>query len=111
MERKDSPRYRFGPYVLDRHERQLRLDGVPVSLTPKAFDTLVVLVEQSGRVVTKDHLLQQVWPNVTVEESTLAQNISTIRKALGENAADPQYIETVAKHGYRFVADVQPADG
>jgi DNA-binding winged helix-turn-helix (wHTH) protein len=68
---------------------------------------LLVLVENSGHIVEKDELMERVWPDVIVEESTLAQNISTLRKALGERSSEQRYIETVPKHGYRFLANVQ----
>ena len=82
-------------------------DGEPVPLTPKAFDTLALLVRRSGRVVGKDELLEEIWADAFVEESTIAQNIFTLRKALGQNHAENQFIETVPKHGYRFIADVE----
>lgn len=96
--------YEFGDYTLEPHERILLRRGEPVSLTPKAFDTLLVLVENSGHVLTKEDLLQRIWPDSTVEETTLAQNISTLRKALGQNGQ--QFIQTIPKRGYRFTANV-----
>ena len=100
--------YAFGDFCLDTSRRLLlRRDGQPVPLTPKAFDTLLVLVRRGGRVVAKDELLQAVWPDTFVEEATLAQNVFTLRKALGQGQTNQQYIETVPKHGYRFVADVR----
>ncbi|MBI3644893.1 MAG: winged helix-turn-helix domain-containing protein [Acidobacteriales bacterium] len=76
-------------------------------LTPKAFQTLLVLVENQGRLVEKDELLKKVWPDTFVEEATLAQNVFTLRKQLGDDRSDAQYIETVPKRGYRFVAPVR----
>src|ERR1043165_3806615 len=100
--------YAFGDFYLDTGRRLLRRrDGQPVPLTPKAFDTLLVLVRHGGRIVEKDELLRGVWPDTFVEEATLAQNIFTLRKALGQGQAEPRYIETVPKRGYRFVADVR----
>jgi Tol biopolymer transport system component/DNA-binding winged helix-turn-helix (wHTH) protein len=100
--------YAFGDFCLDTGRRLLlRRDGEPVPLTPKAFDTLLVLVRHSGRVVAKDELLREVWPDTYVEEATLAQNVFTLRKALGQGQTEQRYIETVPKHGYRFVADVR----
>lgn len=96
----------FGPYVLIRDERLLLRDGEPVALTPKALETLAVLVEHAGHVVRKEDLLQRVWPDVIVEDATLAQNISTIRKTLGLRADGGPYVETVPKLGYRFAAPV-----
>ena len=98
--------YRFGPFLLDPSERMLTREQEPVSLTPKAFDTLCVLLENSGSLITKDQLLDKVWPETFVEEKTLAQNIFTLRKALGTTAAGGNYIETVPKQGYRFSAAV-----
>src|SRR6516225_11889374 len=99
--------YRFDRFVLDPVERILSCDGTAVSLTPKAFDTLVCLVRNQGHMVTKDELLRQVWPDTFVEEINLAVNISTIRKALGESAQECRFIATVPGHGYRFVAEAR----
>ncbi|HSE97310.1 MAG TPA: winged helix-turn-helix domain-containing protein, partial [Blastocatellia bacterium] len=107
MSKQAKPLYEFGPFRLDASERLLLRDGDPVLLTPKAFDTLLALVENSGHVVEKDELMERVWPDTVVEESTLTQNISTLRKALGERSSEQRYIETVPKHGYRFVASVR----
>src|SRR5882672_3887111 len=95
--------FSFGPFRLDPDERRLLRAGEPVALTPKAFDTLVALVERAGRVVTKDELFGQVWPDAIVEEGTLAQNVFTLRRALGD---ETRYIETVPKTGYRFIQPV-----
>ena len=86
--------------------RLLLSDGTPVPLTSKAFDTLVVLIANRDRVVTKDELLRSVWPDVVVEEGNLTQQIFLLRKALGESAQQPRYIVTVPGHGYRFTARV-----
>ena len=96
----------FGPYRLDAGERVLLRGEVPVSLTPKAFDTLLVLVSYGGRLVEKDRLLDEVWADTFVEEKTLAQNVLTIRKALGKAVGGGDYIETVQKRGYRFAAEL-----
>jgi TolB-like protein/Tfp pilus assembly protein PilF len=101
--------YRFGPFSLNVEEHLLLRDGEPVLLTPKAFETLVVLVENCARVVLKDELMKEVWPDTFVEESTLAQNIFTLRKTLGRNANGRQYIETYPRRGYRFVETVSEA--
>lgn len=98
--------YRFGPFQVEPAEKSLRRDGRGVPVTPKVFDTLLALVEQRGRLVTKDDLMARVWPNLFVEEANLAQNISVLRKILGEGAQESPYIETVPKRGYRFVASV-----
>jgi TolB-like protein/DNA-binding winged helix-turn-helix (wHTH) protein/Flp pilus assembly protein TadD len=99
--------YEFGDFRLDTHERQLLRNGQPVPLTPKAFETLVLLVERSGRLVRKDELIQALWPDSFVEEANLTNNIWALRTALGERHSQ-KYIETVPKGGYRFVADVRP---
>jgi DNA-binding winged helix-turn-helix (wHTH) protein/TolB-like protein/Flp pilus assembly protein TadD len=107
MSQKDKHLYEFGPFRLDATERLLLRDGQPIPLTNKAFDTLLALVENSGHIVEKDNLMQRVWQDTVVEESTLAQNVFRLRRALGEDAGGQQYIETIPKHGYRFVAPVK----
>ena len=109
MSKQAKQLYEFGPFRLDATERLLLRDGDPVLITPKAFDTLLALLENSGHVVEKDELMERVWPDAFVEECTLAQNVSTLRKALGERSSEQRYIETVPKHGYRFVASVRKA--
>ena len=96
--------YAFGPFVLDTREGALLREGRPVQLTPKAFETLVALVEQSGHCLSKEELMRRVWPDSFVEENNLSQNISQLRRALHEEGA--QYIETVPRRGYRFNANV-----
>lgn len=96
--------YTFGTFRVAVTERVLFNENRPVSLTPKAFDTLLALVQHSGHVLTTEELMAQVWPESFVEENNLAQNISTLRKSLGAGGA--KFIETVPKRGYRFVADV-----
>ena len=98
--------YRFGPFRLDTRERLLYCQGQPVPLTPKAAGTLIVLVTRHGRLVTKDDILREVWPDVVVEENNLAQHISMLRRTLALNVGDVPLIETVPKRGYRFVAPV-----
>lgn len=98
--------YDFGPFRLNATERTLVRDGEPIRLTPKVIDTLLVLVEGKGRIVTKDDLMEAVWPGTFVEESNLASNVSLLRKALGEDADGQPYIETLPKRGYRFIAQV-----
>jgi DNA-binding winged helix-turn-helix (wHTH) protein/TolB-like protein/Tfp pilus assembly protein PilF len=97
--------YEFGPFQLVPGERQLLRAGKPVALSPKAFDTLLILVEQSGHVVKKDDLIQGVWPDAYIEENNLNQYVSLLRKTLGGN--NGEYIETVRRYGYRFTADVR----
>src|SRR4051794_1118499 len=100
--------YAFGAFRLDADERVLFDErGGVVPLTPKAFDTLLVLVENSGHVIGKEELMRRVWPDSFVEENNLAQNISMLRKALGEDGGGQKYIETVPKRGYRFAAEVR----
>ena len=101
--------YRFGPFQLDVRERRLSRGAELIPLRLKVFDTLRVLVENAGRLVSKDELLTAVWPDTTVEENNLNHNISVLRKALGEKATGQQYIETVPRVGYRFVAPVEVA--
>ena len=106
MKQSDKHFYEFGPFRLDTADRLLLRDGQHVPLTPKAFETLLILVENCGRVIDKDELLKKVWPDTFVEEVNLAKNVSYLRKILGgEEAA--QYIETIPKRGYRFVAIVK----
>jgi eukaryotic-like serine/threonine-protein kinase len=102
--------YAFGPFRLDPSQQLLTEGKQKVPLTPKAFRTLLVLVENHGRVIGKDELLTKVWPDVFVEEATLAQNVFTLRKQLGDDRETALYIETVPKRGYRFVAEVQRID-
>jgi DNA-binding winged helix-turn-helix (wHTH) protein/tetratricopeptide (TPR) repeat protein len=104
LERK--PFYEFGPFRVDPGRRVLLRDGQPVVLTPKAFDTLVALVENRGRVLEKDELMRLVWADTIVEEANLSQNVFTLRKALGEGPHEHSYIATVPRRGYQFVAEV-----
>ena len=106
----DRGAYRFGPFQLDVRERRLSRGTDIIPLRLKVFDTLCVLVENAGRLVTKDELLATIWPDTTVEENNLNHNVSVLRKALGENATGQQYIETVPRMGYRFVAPVETAE-
>src|SRR5712692_7471007 len=104
--------YEFGPFRLDPAERLLLRDNQTISLAPKAFDTLLLLVMNSGHLLTKDELMKRLWPETFVEEVNLAQNISAVRRALDDKTGGTQYIETVPKAGYRFVGRViesQPA--
>src|SRR5262245_48726276 len=99
--------YDFGPFRLDLAERVLFRDGQPISLTPKAYDLLVALVERYGRVVEKEELMRVVWPETIVEEGNLTHHISVLRKVLGESAGERPYIETIPRRGYRFLAEVE----
>jgi DNA-binding winged helix-turn-helix (wHTH) protein/tetratricopeptide (TPR) repeat protein len=98
--------YEFDEFRLDAAERVLWRDGTPVALTPKAFETLLSLVERAGHIVSKDELMRRVWHDTFVEEGNIAVNISTLRKALGTRADGSQYIETIARRGYRFACAV-----
>jgi Tol biopolymer transport system component/DNA-binding winged helix-turn-helix (wHTH) protein len=98
--------YEFENFRLDVAERRLFRDGEPVTLSSKAFDLLLVLVENSGRLVEKEELYQRIWADQIVEESNLTVQMSAIRKALGETRRRQQYINTVTGRGYRFVANV-----
>lgn len=99
--------YEFGPFRVDPSESRLLRDGIPVAVTPKAFETLVALLSHAGRLVEKAELLRQVWPDTVVEESSLSQHVYLVRKALGDERGEARCIETVPKRGYRFVAPVR----
>lgn len=98
--------YEFGPFRLEPSKRRLLRDGEAIRLTPKAFDLLLVLVEESGRTVEKEMLLERVWAGTFVEENNLNQNITALRKSLGDSRQESQYIATIPGVGYRFVASV-----
>src|SRR5688572_15823804 len=111
MSPEDKELYEFGDFKLDVRERKLsRTDGTaaPDSIAEKAFQTLVVLVRNAGNLVAKQELLTAVWPDTIVEENNLDKAVHSIRQALGEKPGGQKYIETVRKHGYRFVAEVRP---
>jgi len=110
METETRHLYQFDDFCLDAGERRLLRRGQSVPLTPKAFETLLYLVCRSGRIVEKDELLRAVWPDTFVEEATLAQNIFTLRRALGQGRETVQYIETIPKRGYRFTTGVTSFD-
>lgn len=99
--------YEFGPFRLDPQKRLLLRGSEPVSLTPKAIETLIVLVENRDRVVSKDHLMKSLWPDSFVEESNLSQNIFVLRKALGDSTQEKRYILTVPGQGYQFTERVR----
>ena len=111
MGQQENHSYDFGRFRLKTAERVLLREGELVPLTPKVFDILVTLVEHGGQVVAKDDLMKRVWPNTFVEEGNLTQNISLLRKALGESPGGIQFIETVPRRGYRFVADTNHSWG
>ncbi|HET9704893.1 MAG TPA: winged helix-turn-helix domain-containing protein [Vicinamibacterales bacterium] len=112
MAHERRPSFAFGPFLLDVSEQTLTRDGRPVPLTPKLFDVLRLLVEHHGHLIDKETFIERVWDGGFVEEGALTRSVSMLRKALGDTLADPVYIETVPKRGYRFIAPVntpQPA--
>jgi pimeloyl-ACP methyl ester carboxylesterase/DNA-binding winged helix-turn-helix (wHTH) protein/class 3 adenylate cyclase len=111
MSRPANRFYLFDGFRVDATERILLKGDREVPLTPKVFDTLLALIENSSHILTKKELMQLVWPDSFVEENNLAQNISILRKALGESKQGEHYIQTVPKRGYRFVADVSTTGG
>jgi TolB-like protein/DNA-binding winged helix-turn-helix (wHTH) protein len=98
--------YRFGPFVLDQRRRALTRDGALIPITPKAFDILFYFVQHPNRILTKQDLMQAVWPDTIVEEGNLTQNISLLRKALAEHGDASGLIVTVGRQGYQFAGDV-----
>src|SRR5258706_6884266 len=102
--------YEFGPFQIDKVNHVLMRDGETLPLKPKVFDTLLLLVENRGRVLDKDELLSRLWPDTVVEESNLSQNVYLLRKVLGEEPRGESYIETMPKRGYRFVASVNEVE-
>lgn len=99
--------YEFGEFCLDVTNQALLRDGINVSITKKMFETLNVLVENADRLVEKDELMQKIWHDRFVEESNLTFNIKMLRRALGDSASAPRFIETIPRRGYRFIADVR----
>src|ERR1700755_1379556 len=97
--------YRFGPFELQPGQRRLHRDGAPISLRPRAFDLLVALVDRAGHLVTKDELLERVWPQAVVEEAALHVQVSALRKVVGSDA-----ITTVSGRGYQFTLPVTKDD-
>ena len=96
----------FGPFSLVASERLLTKDGVPVELSARAFDALVILLSRPNKVVSKNDLLAEVWPDATVEEGSLRFHIASLRKALGDGKDGARYITTASGRGYCFVAPV-----
>ena len=105
-----SGRFRFDRFRLDLADRRLTRDGATVELNARYLDALALLVGESGRLVSKDRFLDEVWRGVPVTDEALTQCIRALRRQLGDDAADPRFIETVPKHGYRFVAPVEPEE-
>jgi len=102
-----NPHYRFGDFIVDTDQKVLLRQDKALPLTPKLFETLLILVENSGRIVEKEQFMDRLWPHTFVDEANLTSNIQQLRKSLGDNARQPRYIETVTKRGYRFIANVQ----
>src|SRR5262245_40454187 len=111
MTSKNRNIYEFGEFRLEPTENILEKDGKPIPLKPKAFSTLVCLVENHGKLVEKSELLDQVWNDSFVEESTVSKCIWELRTALSDDPKDSRYIQTVPKRGYRFVAEVAITNG
>lgn len=105
-----SGRFRFDRFALDPLDRQLTRDGVPVELNARYLDALTLLVREPGKLVSKDRFLAEVWRGVPVTDEALTQCIRTLRRQLGDSAANPRFIETVPKHGYRFISTVERLD-
>ena len=99
--------FRFDRFLLDPGDRRLTRDGAPVELNARYLDALALLVREQGKLVSKDRFLDEVWRGVPVTDEALTQCIRTIRRQLGDDAANPRFIETVPKHGYRFIAPVE----
>jgi DNA-binding winged helix-turn-helix (wHTH) protein len=99
--------FEFGPFRVDPDKQVLLRENQPVAITPKAFETLLILVRHSREVVTKDELMKAVWPDAFVEEANLSQNIFMLRKALGDTTEDKRYIVTLPGRGYRFAVPVR----
>src|SRR6186713_2008256 len=102
-----SGRFRFDGFLLDPADRRLTRDGVAVDVNARYLDALALLVREHGKLVSKDRFLDEVWRGVPVTDEALTQCIKTLRRQLGDNVANPRFIETVPKHGYRFIAPVE----
>jgi DNA-binding winged helix-turn-helix (wHTH) protein len=102
--------FRFGPFLLDTNTRQLQRDGRDVTLPPKAFQLLLLLVENRARAMSRQELHEQLWPSTFVLETNLAGLIAEVRRALEDAADAPAYIRTVQRFGYQFIADVDQAE-
>src|SRR2546425_7817952 len=99
--------HRFGEFTVDGDQKVLLRNDSPLPLAPKVFDTLLILLDSRGRIVEKEQLMSRLWPDSFVEESNLTFNIQQLRKALGDSARQPRFIETVPRRGYRFIAEVK----
>ena len=99
--------YEFGPFCINSVQRVLLREGEVVTVTPKQFDLLLLLVENHGRIVEKERLMEEIWPDIAVEEGNLTTNIYMLRKVLGEDTNGQQFIQTLPRRGYRFVGEVR----
>lgn len=104
----DARRYRFDEFVLDVPDRQLWRGDARIDLNARYLDALVLLVRERGQLVRKSRFFDEVWRDVVVSDNALTQCIKEIRKQLGDDASNPRYIQTVSRHGYRFVGNAEP---
>jgi DNA-binding winged helix-turn-helix (wHTH) protein len=102
-----NSRFSFGPFVLDCAGAELRRGDEKVPLRPKCFDVLLHLVQQPGKLVTKDELLDQVWSDAVISEATLSRTVASLRAALEDDPESPKYIETISRRGYKFIGPVE----
>ncbi len=103
----ETQSFEFGEFLLDAKEKVLLCEGKPLSITPKAFELLCALIGKHGQLIEKNELMTAVWADSFVEEGNLTFTIRLLRKALGDDAQNPRFIETVPKRGYRFIAEVK----
>src|SRR6185369_17744106 len=106
----DADRYVFGGLLVDARRFQVERDGRPVALEPKAFDLLVLLIERRGDVVSKQEILDRIWPDTAVTDNALTRVVAQLRKALGDDFRDARFIETVPTRGYRWLAEPDSAE-
>ena len=107
MDQSQTKIYEFDDFRVDAGSRLLTKTGEQISLTPKVFDTLLYLVENSGKIIEKDELMSALWTDTIVEENNLSQNISILRRILGEKRGEHRFIATIPGHGFKFVATVR----
>jgi DNA-binding winged helix-turn-helix (wHTH) protein/tetratricopeptide (TPR) repeat protein len=108
------PVFVFGPFRLERESYRLLRDGIPVTIAPKAIDLLFLFTSRPAALITKDEILQALWPGIAVTDNAITQVVSEVRQALGDRPSSPRYVQTVPRRGYRFVAPVEqrpPAEG
>jgi DNA-binding winged helix-turn-helix (wHTH) protein len=106
---REGSSFYFGPFQLDPQAAELRRDGHRIELRPKCLQLLLLLVEKSGKLLSREVLLEQIWSDVVVGQETLSRTITEIRQALSDSSEAPQYIETVPRYGYKFIAPVTRA--